>query len=106
METADQDIRTEPVGNIHDSPMGAAAEKYFLMVLFQKQILLMAEIFRKKYIVLKFGKPEISRKMFLFFFRCRNRGLLLPREGGAFCEDQTVSPARAVSRPMYFSVPL
>ncbi len=94
METADQDIRTEPVGNIHDSPMGAAAEKYFLMVLFQKQILLMAEIFRKKYIVLKFGKPEISRKMFLFFFAAGIEGCPFREEGGAFCEDQTVMPGK------------
>lgn len=90
MEAADQNIRLEPVDYIHDSPVGTSAEKDFFIVFFQKQILLMAEIFRKECIALQSGKIEIPEIMSLFFLTAGIEGYPSIDDSRVFCEEQTV----------------
>ena len=88
MKAADQDIGPEPVDDIQDASVGAAAEQNLLPVFFHKQILFVTEIFRSEGAVFQHGKAESAQRVVRFCLTAAAEGYAVGEDGGVVGKDQ------------------
>ncbi len=88
MKAADQDIGPEPVNDVQDASVGAAAEQNLLPILFHKQILFVTKIFRSEGAVFQHGKAESAQIMALLCLRAGMERYVVGKECVAVGKDQ------------------
>lgn len=110
VESSYKDIGAEPVGDVENSFVGAAAEQHFSAFsircpfcrLFDEQILFMAEIFREESIFPQNVQAGTYEAVFPYFFLAGTEGQPVPDDSCAVGKNQTLAAGKRNIQPDIF----